>query len=290
MHGDARITAMVILLACPAASADPDGRARAAALYQEGALSRALTAYEEALRAGGDDRDGLADIYLHLGILRAGSRDPEGAEAAFLALLDLDPSRSPPADSSPLVTVPFARARERRGDAPALGLAVDGPRSVGLGEVVELRAHSLGDRAGLAAGAQAEIVGPSGRSVATARGTPPLRLSFPRETTSRTGELSYRVELLDAWGSVLDTVGLGRDERTVRVLAASSPREPPRHVRRRRHATRRSVRSDDHGSALASPWFWGGAAVIIGAAVLAALAADTGDGRASFPAVEEREP
>ncbi|MBI2895143.1 MAG: hypothetical protein HYY06_16430 [Deltaproteobacteria bacterium] len=287
MHGGVRITSIAILLACPAARADPDGRARAAALYERGALSSALAAYEDALRAGGDDREGLVEIYLHVGILRAGSRDPEGAQAAFLALLDLDPTRRPPAGSSPLVTAPFERALERRGEAPALRLAVAAPRSVAIGSAVELRARCLGDEAGLAAGVRAVLVGRNGGTSVVTHGAPPFTLVFPPGATDRAGDLQVRAELLDEFGSVLDTAGAGADERILRVVDPTFAGAPSRRARSRQPARRISpARTDDHGSALASPWLWGGVVVIVGTAVAAALIGNAGEDRPHFGPVE----
>lgn len=278
---------LAIGLAAPAARADADGVQAALRLYREGALSESMDAFEHALAAGGNDRATLGTVLLHLGILRAGARDPDGATRAFERLLALDAAASLPAGSSPLVREPFARARERRGEGPVLGVDVRVPARVRSGRTVDVVVEVHGDPGDLAREARASAA--PGTS-ASATGAPPFRLTLPASATAHAGPLSLRITLHDEYGSTLDeaqasTVVEVSPAAHAPPPAAAVPHEDGPHVDR---VARGGEEEDRGGSVLASPWFWGGTAVVVAGGVVAALLLTAGDGQAHFEPVEVR--
>jgi len=280
--------ALALGLAAPDAGADPEGVEAALRLYREGALSDALAAFRRALATGRNDRAGLATVYLHLGVLSAGARDPEGATDAFERLLSLDPTATPPAGSSPLVTEPFERARTRRGTAPVLGADVTLPARIPAGQALSFDVAVHGDPGGLAREARAVAEAEGARTEATASGEPPFRLSLPARATAAAGRLRLHVSLHDEHGSLLaattaaTTVGSAVPD--ARTAATRATVEPPD---RAAPVGRTDGDEGRGGSVLASPWFWGGTAVLVAGGVVAALLlTQPGDDQAHFGPVE----
>ena len=281
--------ALLLGLAAPPARGDPDGVAIALRAYGEGALSDAMAAFDRALEQGGNDRAALGSIYLHLGILRAGARDPDGALRAFSALLSLDPDAAPPAGSSPLVTEPFERARARRSGQSALAAEARVSPRVPQGETLAVDVAVRGDPAALTQ--EARVTAGSSQSAA-ASGAPPYRLTLPGSATASAGALSLRVTLHDAHGSVLDETDVATQ---VVGGAARAPATAGHTAGAPGHTAGapggRAGHRDDRersggGSVLGSPWFWGGAALIVAGAVTATVLLTAGDDMAHFGSVE----
>lgn len=280
---------------------EPVRVARALAMYEEGQLSQSLVAFEDALRAGGNGLSELETIYLHLGILRAGSRDAAGAEAAFLALCTVSPTAKSPRGASPVVRAPFERAKKACASGPKLSLTIDAPSVIDTGASYVAVLRVDGDPAKLVAGARADVTSASNRhSIVEVRSASPITLAFPRDVSVSSGELRYHVELIDAYGSVLLNAGSTTEPRVVRVVApvlaaaktssagalaldldapnSADPSLPPL-------TTEASTGEDD--SIFSSPWFWAGTGVVaIGAAVIIGVVLSSGSGRARFNPVE----
>lgn len=274
------VTALALGLGVGRASADPARLEAAVRLYEEGAFSEAMEAFESLIREGGCDRPVLAAAYLHLGILRAGARDAEGAALAFEAALSLDPRARLPAGSSPTVGEPFAAAVVRRGDAPALGIRLDVPERVARGENVEVVVGVVGDSAQLAAEARA-TTGGSGTSTPWG---PPFRMSL---AATEMGTLAIEASLHDAHGSLL-----AAERAAVEVVAARPPGSAggpaSRRARSPIRAEDRDDDRDDGGSILGSVWFWGGVVALVGGAVAIGLVATAEPDGAEFGEIRVR--
>lgn len=248
------------LLFASVARADPRELARALELYESGELAGSLAVFERVLAAGGNDAEAMRTIYVHLGVLRAGAGDTEGAVQAFRALLSLDPSAQPPPDVSPVILDPFAAAKSARGDAPPLGIVVaDEVARREVGETHTVTGRVIGDSEGLVRAVRAEIVrGRAAGARVEPTGTEPLRFDFPSEATAESGDFAYRIDLLDAHGSTLASEG----PRTVSIFA---PREA----------------ATPAGSIFGSPIFWAGAGAVVVGAILVGVLASGGSGKAT---------
>jgi hypothetical protein len=252
------------VLSASAAHANPRDLERALSLYESGELAGSLAVFERALAGGENDPGAMRTIYVHLGILRAGAGDSEGAVQAFRALLSLDPAAQPPPDASPVILEPFAVAKSGRSDAPPLGVVVgDEPEHVEVGQRHVVRLRLLGDTEHLVDSVVVRILrGPATGASIEPTGTDELSFDFPAEASAESGEVSYRIDLLDAHGSTLLTVG-------PRSLSVFAKREPTRHP-----------------TILSSPIFWGGTAAAIAGAILVGILASGGSGKATVGAPE----
>jgi hypothetical protein len=261
-------------------SAEP-GLDRALSLYDAGRLSEALDELEDTLRRGNLSPPDLAQLYRHLGILRAGSRDAGGAEQAFLALLSIDPHVELAKDQSPVIVEPFTRAKKRLSNGTGIVLKLSGSREIDAGTRYAAVVEIEGDAANLVKAARARI-GQEAVEI-DARGPPPIKLAFPEATTERERALRYEVELIDAYGSIVRAT-----EGEVNIVAVAPAMAVPVFVPAKPELVSPPTPIAAESSLLESPWFWGGvgAAAITGAVVIIAIVASPGSGQARFSPVE----
>lgn len=272
----------VLLLLSPfAAAASPTTAQSAAQARAQGDLRGARALFEQALAEGGNDVSWLRAIYLELGMLRADAGEDAAAETAFSALLSLSPDVTLPPGAAPNATAAFDRARANRGASPPLRVTVTAQDPTEAGRAHRATVHVEGDTARLVASARATILsGPSAGATAEARAADPLVIELPREATRSPGELRYKIEVLDAHGSVLATDGSDAAPRVVQVVAFQLPTAP----------VETTPEEEQPGSAWSSPWLWGALAVVVvgGLAVGLAYGADafgSGVGRVGTPEI-----
>jgi len=239
------------------ALANPETAQRAVAARQASRTAEARTLFERALEEGGNDPAWLRAIYFELGVLRAQVGEISAAERAFAALLDLEPGVTLGPGASPVAVAALERARRARSPEPPLGLEVVGqdPTEVGWAHSATVTVH--GDTTGLSSAALATVIeGPASGTSVEARGRSPYRLAFPRDATPAPGEIRYRVDVVDRYGSVLATTA----ERAVVVVPREDPSLPPT-----------TPPTAHEPSWTSSPWFWGAAVVVVAGAVAGVL-------------------
>ena len=105
-----RAIVVLIALAGVARADDKSLLARARAAVDNSEYSAARPLLTEALDAGGNDPDQLADIYRMLGITSAALNDTKAATEAFTHLLALSPKFTLPVGTSPKISRPFVAA------------------------------------------------------------------------------------------------------------------------------------------------------------------------------------
>jgi hypothetical protein len=288
------------------ASAGPQASVeRGLALDSAGRLSEAREVLERALIEGGHDARTLRDVYLHLGILRAGARDREGAIAAFSAVLSLDPSLEEDASWSPVIAEPFRAALRSHPDRAPIEVVVEGPREIEAGSHYSGVVHVKNDAAALARVARVRVWSPE-RAEVLAHGPAPMLFVLPGELTRGPGEVRYQVELLDAYGSTLAASGSdakpvlfvvresngappdkGTPELASLDTATAAPRLgfEPRVLPPESLPAAPSPSSDE--SIWTSPWLWGSTAALIAGAITVGLilASESGGAEVSAPRV-----
>jgi hypothetical protein len=176
------------------------------------------------VRAGGLGRAQLVRAYELRAEIAAVLDGPDAAEREYRRLLALDPARPPPRRASPVFMTPYQRARRWVGEAGPLRLSHAPPATVPAGVSVELTVQ-LHDPLALTAAVRA--VGEVGGE--------PFERSPPELPPLGDGvRASYRLEAVDAAGSLLTTLGgdapfvvRGEAPRLTATVRPPPPSPPP---------------------------------------------------------------
>ena len=111
----------------------------------QGDSDAARAALERFQKTPGNARPEVARGYRSKARVAAAASDPIGAEQAFAAALELDPSTSPPPDSEPSAQAAWKRAEERMAGKPPLKLQHVPPTRLKIGAVPKLRIEVVSD-------------------------------------------------------------------------------------------------------------------------------------------------
>jgi tetratricopeptide (TPR) repeat protein len=208
------IQAAVALAVTPTAPAAGDRAANAAIQRARAAFNglrydEAEAGYREALATGGQQPDGLTEIYLQLGIIAAYSNRTEEAVDLFTRMLLIDPRASVPAEASPKVQRPFTDAQAALSKLKPCSLEhVPVQRWPDAGDL-ELRLSWDTDSLGMAQGVwllQRNAGDPTYR-VAEQRERGTVIFTVDRQQVPTAAVVEYYIELRDANGNALRSIG-----------------------------------------------------------------------------------
>jgi tetratricopeptide (TPR) repeat protein len=228
--------------------------------YRAGQLDVALERFGEALRAPGNGPAELAQIHLHLGILRTSLGDLPAARRAFEVALALDPDLEAPRELAPASRAAFEEVRAA---------------SAGERLVVEVRATGEASRsrqtplsvaaarapAGLVARIDIEA-GPEGGPVSwttSVSGPGPAAVELPPAAWADAASLRLNAAARDEHGGLLASAS------TVLAAPARAPVVTAQIVPRPRRTARRE------GNLLTSAWFWTGVGAVVTGVVVTGM-------------------
>jgi tetratricopeptide (TPR) repeat protein len=220
------LVAATIALPSLAAAEVSDPLASAGALMEGQEYDHAQSALTEAIEAGGLDPEQLADAYRALAECYAALRRPDDAQAAFRAVLALDPSFYVASDQSPLVRQPFEAARRASREAERLSIAYDPPPSFGEGEPLVIEPEIVpGDVSGLAAEVVLHVRGAGGLFL-TFVGVDGV-VEVPAVELEGLEEAAFYLELRDEHGNSTLRVGSPTEPLVVPIGETGGERPPP---------------------------------------------------------------
>jgi hypothetical protein len=247
-----RIASILLLLTLA-----PGGIARAQtaldnarAAYERGALTDALAHYETALRTPGNTSEALAEIHLHIGMLRAALGDSNAARAEFEIVLALTPELAAPSELPPSQLAIFEEIRSGR-QGP-LRVSIEARRR---DAATRVRAQVEGAPPGSVARLRV-VAGDWSEDIEAERG----EVAIPTQVWSA-GPRAIEVVALDRFGGVLARarVPAPTSIESVRVAVDAGPRQ--------RTAPPSSVPPAE--DPIQNPWLWTGLGV--GIAVVAGI-------------------
>lgn len=179
-----------------------DNLDKALELYQQGNLGESLNYFKLALTGGKNNTAQLKTIYLHIGILEAGTGQNQSAESSFMKLLLLDPEATPPQDVSPRIIERMEAAKASLG-SKRMNIILNGPERIepntNNSVVIEIQ-NDIGQLANKV------ILLINGEEIVSRRSSPRVELPIPASSVSNLREgqsLTYAVHVTDEYGNVI---------------------------------------------------------------------------------------
>lgn len=228
--------------------------------YLEVDFERTLEHASAALQAGGHAPDRLARVYELLGVSAAALGDADGAREFFERMLAVDPDATLDDTVPPRLRAPYLEARgvvSARADQLGVEVGLDRVRAavrVALRDPFEMarliRVH-------------ARLEGSAEYSSLESRAQPEVLAPLPGSDSA--DRVEYWVQVLDAYGNELTTVGSEFEPRTIgRLRAAGAPSAGP------------ASADTGGGNILEDPLFWiiAGGVVLVTGGVLTGVLVD----------------
>lgn len=238
----------------------------AEALYEQGALSDAIRAYENALANGPHSVEALASAYRNLGILSTITGALPEASAAFARALALDPNVPIPEELNPGQRTTFLALQR---DAQQIEMVLH-PSDVSETRSTQIRVELQHAPNGFAA---------TLRVSAAPHGAPPWRteaaatdgIEIPTAAWRGSRELMVEVEALDSFGNVITSA-------TTTLRTQEPAPQPLGPLTEEVEEVDPITQPSESRSVARSPWLWTGvAAVVLGGVLTAVLMSQRGE-------------
>jgi hypothetical protein len=193
---------VVIALHAPSMAVGQEGDVTlqdAIAFENEGQLVQALEAFRLVLQVGGNSREDIATIYLHLALLQQASGDRDGARDAMYRLLAVDPEPELPVSAPPDVAELLEEAR-RLWSGRRLRAELYADEEVADGEDWPVRVVVHDDVPGMVDGV---ALVSNDEVVARREGRSPFELVVPAADLDSEGNTTVEARLLDEHGGTI---------------------------------------------------------------------------------------
>lgn len=246
--------------ALPSVASAQDSAERAHALYEQGALPEALTAYRQALEEGHHATAAVATIHWHLGVLSTITGAEAEARRAFERALALDPSLRIPDELPPQGQTVY---RELQREAQRMEIRLRTPEAHSdRSTSVEFSLHHAPDDFAWEVRVESAPEGsaPWSSTTSASRGA----IDVPAAAWRGSPSIALRVVVLDRHGNELT-----RAQTTLRADSVVADGPLP---------LDEDEDEDEGGGVASSPWFWTGiTAVVLGAVLTGLLVSRGGD-------------
>ncbi len=255
-------------------------------IYETGDIDGAIEAYDEALRAPGNQTRNILHIHRRLGLLRAAIGDTERARIHFAIAIAMAPDTPASAELSPELREHW---EQTRAEQEAIEVRLDPLSNLSRTAESELRVSVLNTPAGTVTSIRVIVrTNDEDPWSTTLSGVGPIDFQLPAAAWNGGQRVQVRVEALDAHGgviaeyrsslntAVIQTVTETRILEVERPTESSPPAEPePAQASAPPHAVDLAELPEEEPeserSIWASPWLWAITGIVVAGATTTAI-------------------